>query len=202
MILECLIPGLNAIVNKEKLPESVKNIEVKGINRINLIDSTPIGINVRSTISTYTGILDDLRKLFATFKISKERNLKAGDFSYNTGSLKCTTCDGTGSINLDVQFLPDVTIKCPDCNGKRYSEKVDDIYYEAKDGNKYNIKDIMNFTINQAKEVFEKDNMNTYEKSILRKLNTLIDLGLRIFNIRRRYSISFWRGSSKIKTCF
>ena len=125
MVLESLIPGLSAHCAGEKLPFPVKSITAEGIHRANLIDASPIGINIRSTVATYSGILDDLRKLYAGTEEAKTGKLKAGDFSYNTGSLRCPVCDGTGQISLDVQFLPDVTIPCPDCGGKRYSAEAE-----------------------------------------------------------------------------
>ena len=128
MILESLIPGLKAHVNGGKLPSHVLNIEAEGIRQVKLIDATPIGTNVRSTVATYAGIHDELRKVFARCEDAKAGGWKAGDFSYNTGRLRCPTCDGTGSISLDVQFLPDVDIPCPDCHGSRYSHDAFEIY--------------------------------------------------------------------------
>ena len=128
MILERLIPGLKAHINGGKLPSHVLNIEAEGIRQVKLIDATPIGTNVRSTVATYAGIHDELRKVFARCEDAKAGGWKAGDFSYNTGRLRCPTCDGTGSISLDVQFLPDVDIPCPDCHGSRYSRDAFEIY--------------------------------------------------------------------------
>ena len=121
MVLESLIPALKAQAAGELLPEHVHELETEGIRRANLIDATPIGANVRSTVATYADIHDELRRAFARTDDAKAGGWKAGDFSYNTGRLRCPTCDGTGSISLDVQFLPDVTIECPDCGGSRYA---------------------------------------------------------------------------------
>lgn len=121
MVLESLIPALKAQAAGELLPEHVRELETEGIRRANLIDATPIGANVRSTVATYADIHDELRRAFARTDDAKAGGWKAGDFSYNTGRLRCPTCDGTGSISLDVQFLPDVTIECPDCCGSRYA---------------------------------------------------------------------------------
>ena len=121
MVLESLIPALKARSAGEKPPEHVRSIDADGIERANLIDATPIGANVRSTVATYADIHDDLRRAFARSDEAKAGGWKAGDFSYNTGRLRCPTCDGTGSISLDVQFLPDVDIECPDCRGSRYA---------------------------------------------------------------------------------
>lgn len=127
MVLESLIPALKAQAAGERLPEHVRELEAEGIHRANLIDATPIGANVRSTVATYADIHDELRRAFARTDGAKAGGWKAGDFSYNTGRLRCPTCDGTGSISLDVQFLPDVTIECPDCGGSRYASEADAI---------------------------------------------------------------------------
>ena len=132
LILESLIPALDASVQGRKLPEHIVSIEAEGIHRVNLIDSTPIGINVRSTVATYSNVLDELRKSFSALSPAKKAGYKTADFSYNTGALRCPTCDGTGQISLDVQFLPDVDIICPDCRGLRYAEAVQKIRYVPK----------------------------------------------------------------------
>ena len=121
LILESLVPGLAAQIAGHRLPEHVRSISAPGIEQVKLIDATPIGINIRSTVATYANVHDELRKIYARTPDARERGHKAGDFSYNTGSLRCATCDGTGEISLDVQFLPDVDIPCPDCHGSRYS---------------------------------------------------------------------------------
>lgn len=122
LILESLVPGLAAQIGKHALPTHVRALSAPGIAQVKLIDATPIGINIRSTVATYANVHDELRKIYARTADAKERGYKAGDFSYNTGSLRCPTCDGTGEINLDVQFLPDVDIPCPDCRGARYAK--------------------------------------------------------------------------------
>lgn len=132
MVLESLIPALKAQAAGERLPEHVRELEAEGIHRANLIDATPIGANVRSTVATYADIHDELRRAFARTDGAKAGSWKAGDFSYNTGRLRCPTCDGTGSISLDVQFLPDVTIECPDCGGSRYASEADAIRRAVK----------------------------------------------------------------------
>ena len=163
LILESLYPAIKAKLNNEKFPSHVKELNADWVNKIDLIDATPIGNNVRSTVATYSGVFDDLRKLYG--RISKDYT--ASDFSYNTGKLKCATCDGTGIISMDVQFLPDIEMACSVCDGTRYSNDVDNISY-----NKYSIKDVMRLTIRQALEVF-KDN-----KKIKDKLQILVDLGI------------------------
>ena len=134
LVLECLVPALQASIAGEALPAHVRACDAPGIGRVCLIDSTPIGANVRSTVATYSGVMDDLRRAFAQTAAAKALGLKAGDFSYNTGSLRCPTCDGTGTISLDVQFLPDVEIDCPDCRGSRFSREAWDVRRHTKRG--------------------------------------------------------------------
>ncbi len=131
LVLESLVPALAKSLAHEKLPEHVRAIEAPGIRAVKLIDATPIGINVRSTVATYADVHDELRARFAKTPDAKRLGLKAGDFSYNTGRLRCPVCDGTGSISLDVQFLPDVDIPCPACRGSRYSKDADDVRFGA-----------------------------------------------------------------------
>ena len=173
LVLESLIPGLAAHCAGEKLPFPVKTVEAEGIRRANLIDASPIGINIRSTVATYSGILDELRKLYAGTETAKDGRLKAGDFSYNTGSLRCPVCDGTGQISLDVQFLPDVTITCPECGGKRYSGEAEKILWKPKTAEKaFSLPELMAMTVDDTLELF-KDKKKIYEK-----LKVLHDLGL------------------------
>ena len=136
MVLEELIPALTANAASETLPKAVRSLDAAGITRAQLIDATPIGANVRSTVATYSGVLDDLRRAFARTDDAKTAGLKAGAFSYNTGTLRCPTCDGTGQISLDVQFLPDVDVPCPDCRGSRYSKAANDIRWPSKASSK------------------------------------------------------------------
>ena len=163
LILESLYPAIKAKLNNEAMPLHIKKLEAGWVNKINLIDATPIGSNIRSTVATYSGVFDDLRKLYG--RISPDYT--ASDFSYNTGKLKCQTCDGTGTISMDVQFLPDIEMTCDTCDGTRYSKEVEKTLY-----NGYNIKDTMKLTIKEALEVF-KD-----KKKIKDKLQILVDLGI------------------------
>lgn len=134
MVLESLIPALQARISGRELPSHVKSIEAEGIRQVKLIDASPIGINVRSTVATYANVHDELRKVFAKTPDAKKHGYKDGDFSYNTCKLRCPTCDGTGVISLDVQFLPDVDIPCPDCRGSRYSKVAGSIRRENAAG--------------------------------------------------------------------
>ncbi len=171
LILESLIPALENKFSGKKLPEHVKDIQADGIKQIKLIDATPIGINVRSTVATYANIHDELRKVFAKTEDARELGYKSGEFSYNTGSLRCSTCDGTGSIVLDVQFLPDVDIPCPDCRGSRYSKTAEKIKYVTK-SNEYTLPQIMEMDINHTLVACREIN------SVRQRLQTLSDLGL------------------------
>ena len=151
LILESLVPALAAEVKGEKLPEHVKAVSAEGIRQVKLIDATPIGINVRSTVATYADIHDELRKAFARSADAKARGCKAGDFSYNTGKLRCRTCDGTGTISLDVQFLPDVDIPCPDCGGSRYAKEASLIRRIPKKADSgYTLPELMDMSVDEA----------------------------------------------------
>ncbi len=172
MVLESLIPALKARSAGEKPPEHVRSIDADGIERANLIDATPIGANVRSTVATYADIHDDLRRAFARSDEAKAGGWKAGDFSYNTGRLRCPTCDGTGSISLDVQFLPDVDIECPDCRGSRYAPEADAIHRTTKDGRELTLPQLMAMSVDQALAVTGD------MRKVHAQLTTLHDLGL------------------------
>ena len=170
LVLESLVPALKARAAGEKLPAHVRALDAAGIQRANLIDATPIGANVRSTVATYSGVLDDLRRAYAKLPEAKERGFKAGAFSYNTGKLRCPTCDGTGQISLDVQFLPDVDIPCPDCGGSRYARAAHDIRLMGD----LSLPELLSYTVDQALEVLAESNL----RPALAKLKTLSDLGL------------------------
>ncbi|MBD5161936.1 MAG: excinuclease ABC subunit UvrA [Oscillibacter sp.] len=151
MILESLIPALNASIKNEKPPKHVRSVSAEGIAQVKLIDATPIGINVRSTVATYADVHDELRKVYARTPDAKEKGYKAGDFSYNTGKLRCPVCDGTGSISLDVQFLPDVEIPCPDCHGSRYAKDASLIRrIPKKAGHAFSLPGLMDMSIDEA----------------------------------------------------
>ena len=171
MVLESLIPGLEASCG-EHLPKHVKSISAEGIAHVKLIDASPIGINVRSTVATYANIHDELRKIYAKTADAKDRKYKAGDFSYNTGKLRCPVCDGTGQISLDVQFLPDVDIPCPECGGSRYAKEAWQISYENKQGNRYSLPELMEMDVNTALQAV-KD-----LKLVHQRLGVLKNLGL------------------------
>ena len=172
MILESLVSGLQEQLVEKPLPDHVKTLRADGIRHVKLIDATPIGINVRSTVATYAGVHDELRKLYSKTPAAKERKLKAGAFSYNTGSLRCPECNGTGEVNLDVQFLPDVNIPCPDCKGSRYGDEAYEIKLTNKAGESASLPELMAMNVDTAIE-FCKD-----MKSVCRKLEVLKTLGL------------------------
>ena len=176
LILESLIPALKAKIAGQPLPEHIRSVDAPGISRIDLIDATPIGVNVRSTVATYSGVLDDLRRLFGALPEAREKGYKAGDFSYNTGSLRCPGCDGTGQITMDVQFLPDVDIVCPDCGGRRYGKAAAAIRCRPQkapaDDPGVSLPQLMGMTVKQA-----LDRLAGYKK-VTDKLQVLSDLGL------------------------
>ena len=172
MVLESLVPALEAAISGAPLPGHIRAIDAAGIAHVKLIDATPIGINVRSTVATYAGVHDELRKLFAQSHAAKEQGYKASDFSYNTGSLRCPGCDGTGVVSLDVQFLPDVDIPCPDCRGSRYAKTAYGITVSNKAGASASLPELMDMDVNDALEFCRE------RKSVSQRLAILKQLGL------------------------
>ena len=172
LILESLVPALNAAIHQTPMPDHIRQVDPCNIRHVKLIDATPIGINVRSTVATYANVHDDLRKIFAKTPQAKQLGRKAGDFSYNTGKLRCPVCDGTGVISLDVQFLPDVDIPCPSCRGSRYSKEAGKIFWENKNGEQYTLPQLMDMDISSA--------LNACDQlgSIRQRLKVLCELGL------------------------
>ncbi|MCD8155823.1 MAG: excinuclease ABC subunit UvrA [Clostridiales bacterium] len=172
MILESLVPGLEAVINGKKLPEHIISMEAEGIRHVKLIDATPIGVNVRSTVATYADVHDELRKRFARVPAAREQGCRAGAFSYNTGALRCPVCDGTGQIDLDIQFLPDVHITCPQCGGSRYDKRAQQILWTNREGRSYSLPQLMDMDVSSALEACRE------LKPVAAKLQTLCDLGL------------------------
>ena len=172
LVLESLVPGLDAAIHGRPLPSHVRSVQANGIQQVKLIDATPIGINVRSTVATYANIHDELRKIFAKTEDAKRLGFRANDFSYNTGKLRCPVCDGTGMINLDVQFLPDVQIPCPECRGSRYSKDANQIQYQTKSGRRASLPELMAMDVRTALDFCQE------MKLVHQRLQVLQDLGL------------------------
>ena len=172
MVLESLIPALEASIAGAALPAHIREIRAEGIAHVKLIDATPIGINVRSTVATYAGVHDELRKLYAKSPDAKAHGFKASDFSYNTGNLRCPGCDGTGVVSLDVQFLPDVNIPCPDCRGSRYARAAYDVKLRSKTGQMVSLPELMDMDVSSA-IAFCHD-----MKTVCQRLQVLEHLGL------------------------
>ena len=172
MVLESLVPALEARIGGGVLPAHIRAVAAEGIVHVKLIDATPIGINVRSTVATYAGVHDELRKLYAKAPAAKEHSYKASNFSYNTGTLRCPGCDGTGVVNLDVQFLPDVTVPCPDCRGSRYARAAYEVKLTNKAGESASLPELMDMDVNSAME-FCRD-----MKTVRQRLGILKQLGL------------------------
>ena len=172
MVLESLVPALEASIGGSALPAHIRAIRAEGITHVKLIDATPIGINVRSTVATYAGVHDELRKLYARSPEAKEKGYNASDFSYNTGALRCPGCDGTGVVSLDVQFLPDVNIPCPDCRGSRYARAAYDVRLTNRAGANISLPELMDMDVNSAIGF-----CGDY-KTVSQRLNILKQLGL------------------------
>lgn len=172
LVLESLVPSLEAVAEGKKLPGHVRAVQAEGIERVKLIDATPIGINVRSTVATYANVHDELRKVFARTPEAKQLGYRAGDFSYNTGKLRCPVCDGTGVVSLDVQFLPDVDVPCPACRGSRYGKDAGWVHYHNKKGERFSLPELMSMDVNTALEVCAD------LKTVHHRLEVLQSLGL------------------------
>ena len=172
LVLESLVPALDAQVRHAPHPTHVRAVQAPGIEQVKLIDATPIGINVRSTVATYANVHDELRKLYAKSPDAKAHGFKASDFSYNTGNLRCPGCDGTGVVSLDVQFLPDVNIPCPDCRGSRYARAAYDVKLRSKTGQTVSLPELMDMDVSSA-IAFCHD-----MKTVCQRLQVLEHLGL------------------------
>ena len=172
LVLESLVPALNAAMEGAPLPAHVRAVSAEGIRQVKLIDAAPIGLNVRSTVATYAGVHDELRKAFARTPDARALGLKAGDFSYNTGKLRCPVCDGTGVVSLDVQFLPDVDIPCPACRGSRFSKEADAVKLHTRSGRAFSLPELMAMDVRQAMEACAE------LKTVRQKLDVLEKLGL------------------------
>ena len=172
MVLESLVPGLEALTAGKKLPAHVRRITAEGIEQVKLIDASPIGINVRSTVATYANVHDELRKIYARTADAKAGGCHTGDFSYNTGALRCPVCDGTGVISLDVQFLPDVDVPCPECRGSRYAKAACGIYYENGNGARLSLPELMEKDVKTALDFCQG------LKNVAGRLRVLRELGL------------------------
>ena len=172
LILESLVPALEAITRGKRMPDHVTDILAEGIEHVKLIDATPIGINIRSTVATYANVHDELRKLYARSPDAKRHGYKAGDFSYNTGDLRCPVCDGTGAISLDVQFLPDVDIPCPECRGSRYAKAAYAVRHTNKRNETRSLPELMDMDVSSALEFCQE------MKTVFPKLEVLQSLGL------------------------
>ena len=172
LVLESIVPGLQSLISGTRLPGHIKEIEAEGIRQIKLIDASPIGINIRSTVATYANVHDELRKAYAKTEDARKKGYRDGDFSYNTGRLRCPTCDGTGVISLDVQFLPDVEIPCPDCRGSRYARAAGLIRRENAAGEFYSLPELMDMDVNSALTACNDI------KPVRQRLQVLQELGL------------------------
>ncbi len=193
LVLESLLPALRAAIDGTALPAHVGSISAQGIRQSKLIDATPIGVNVRSTVATYANVHDDLRKAFAKTPDAKAAGMKAGDFSYNTGRLRCPECDGTGSISLDVQFLPDVDVPCPACRGSRYAPAAFAIRRAAKAAgahgtqSAYTMPEFMDMDVSTALRAAAD------MKTVSARLRVLEDLGPRLPHARGGDARTLWR---------
>lgn len=169
LINETLYPILNQYFFRSlKKPLAYKKIEgIAHLDKVIDIDQSPIGRTPRSNPATYTGVFTDIRNLFASLPEASIRGYKAGRFSFNVKGGRCETCRGGGMQIIEMNFLPDVYVQCPTCQGKRYNRETLEVRYRGK-----SISDVLNLTIEQAVNFFENI------PYILHKIKTLQDVGL------------------------
>nr|MCR5552424.1 excinuclease ABC subunit UvrA [Oscillospiraceae bacterium] len=172
LVLESLVPALSALSEGRTLPPHVRSLAAEGVPQVKLIDAAPIGINVRSTVATYAGVHDELRRIYARTEDAKARGRRASAFSYNTGELRCPVCDGTGTVSLDVQFLPDVDVPCPACRGARYAKEAWQIRHRNREGDERSLPELMAMDVRSAL-AFCRD-----MKQVHARLSVLDSLGL------------------------
>ena len=179
LVLEALVPAVRSLDAGTPLPLPATSVDPGALRRVVVVDATPIGASVRSTVATYSGVMDGLRRAWAQLPAARAAGLGAGDFSYNTGSLRCGHCDGTGQVVLDVQFLPDVEIVCPVCEGTRFGERADGIRRVPVSGRTpdgptagLSLPEVLALTVVEAAEACAD------LPRVCRQLRTLVDLGL------------------------
>lgn len=166
LILDSLVPAIQAQAKDQQLPKQVTKL-VSPLKDVVSVDAAPIGKTQRSTVATYTSIMDNLRKLFAAQPLAKEKHYTPTYFSYNNKQGACPTCGGAGVVTLDIQFLPDMQQVCPECNGDRYNQDVQVVKWHG-----YSIVDILKMDVREALPVFED------QPRIEKELQLLQEVGL------------------------
>jgi excinuclease ABC subunit A len=170
LILQTLLPVAKELLNRARKVKKVDGVEIEGLERLDKViylDQSPIGRTPRSNPATYTGLMDELRELFAKTKEASLRGYKIGRFSFNVKGGRCEKCQGEGEIKIEMHFLPDIMVKCDDCHGRRYNSQTLEILYKGK-----NISDVLNMSVDEALEFFAK------VPKLNAKLQTLSDVGL------------------------
>ncbi|MFA9240132.1 MAG: excinuclease ABC subunit UvrA [Candidatus Paceibacteria bacterium] len=170
LILQTLLPVAKELLNRARKVKKVDGVEIEGLEKLDKViylDQSPIGRTPRSNPATYTGLMDELRELFAKTKEASLRGYKIGRFSFNVKGGRCEKCQGEGEIKIEMHFLPDIMVKCDDCHGKRYNSQTLEILYKGK-----NISDVLNMSVDEALEFFAK------VPKLNAKLQTLSDVGL------------------------
>ena len=149
LVLDSLIPAARAVLNASKLPGHVRRLDLGGIRQVVQVDASPIGQNARSTPATYSGAFDQIRRVFAESAYARRRRWKPGHFSFNTRAGQCPTCRGLGHIDLDVQYLPDITVQCPACHGDRFNDATLAVRVDG-----LTIADVLSLSVDDALERF------------------------------------------------
>lgn len=170
LILQTLLPVAKELLNRARKVKKVDGVEIEGLEKLDKViylDQSPIGRTPRSNPATYTGLMDDIRDLFAKTKEAMLRGYKIGRFSFNVKGGRCEKCQGEGEIKIEMHFLPDIMVKCDACHGHRYNAQTLEIMYKGK-----NISDVLNMSVDEALEFFAK------VPKLKAKLQTLSDVGL------------------------
>ena len=170
LILQTLLPVAKELLNHAKKVKKVDGVEITGLEHLDKViylDQSPIGRTPRSNPATYTGLMDEIRTLFSKTKEAQLRGYPIGRFSFNVKGGRCEKCQGEGEIKIEMHFLPDIMVKCDDCQGKRYNAQTLEILYKGK-----NIADVLEMSVDEALEFFAK------VPKIHAKLQTLSDVGL------------------------
>ncbi len=170
LILQTLLPVAREVLNHARKVNKVDGVEINGLEHVDKVislDQSPIGRTPRSNPATYTGVMDEIRKLFAKTKEAELRGYKIGRFSFNVKGGRCEKCTGDGQIKIEMHFLPDVLVTCDGCNGTRYNAQTLEVMYRGK-----SIADVLAMSVTEAMEFFKA------VPSIAIKLKTLMAVGL------------------------
>jgi excinuclease ABC subunit A len=170
LMLQTLLPTARELLNHARKVNKIAGVEISGLEHVDKViylDQSPIGRTPRSNPATYTGVMDEIRNLFAQTKESQIRGYTASRFSFNVKGGRCEKCQGEGEIKIEMHFLPDIMVKCDSCHGKRYNQQTLEVFYKGK-----TISDVLNMSVDEAFEFFKPI------PKIHQKMKTLVAVGL------------------------